>query len=119
MANPEAGEVAIHLAGREWTLRPTYAAIVEIENATGQSIMQLSRSLMAKEWSAQQLVAIVAAGLRAGGERGVRTEDVGEYVLREGFASPALLTAIALFLRNALTGGSSPRPGENQPTDQR
>ena len=46
-ANKHRGEVTISLGGRSYLLRPTFAAIAEIEARSGQGLIGLARRLAA------------------------------------------------------------------------
>jgi hypothetical protein len=110
--NPERGEVTIMLDGRSWVLRPTWQAIAEIEAATDKPIMVLIREVSVARYRATELAAIVAAGLRGAGEKGVQLDKVGESIVRAGLANPDLIRSVSDFLTNALNGGATPGEGE-------
>lgn len=111
MANPQRGEVLITFAGTEYTLTPTYQALVEIERMTGLKIVEIARQLMSGSVGIQDAVAIVTAGMKASGEPAI-ADKVGEMIFEEGLikVSPLLVE----FLNNALTGGEEAEPGEDK-----
>ena len=106
-ANKHRGEVAISLGGRSYLLRPTFAAIAEIEARSGQGLIGLARRLAAGDIRVSDFACIVHAGLRAAGEP-ARFEKVGELVLEEGVAN--LAPAVGEFLRAAIAGGGDETP---------
>ena len=101
VANRHRGDVEIALAGRRFLLRPTFAAIAEIEERSGQGLIALARRLAAGDIRIVDVATIVTAGLRAAGEPAKR-ETVGEMVLETGLGP--LAPAIGAFLRAAITG---------------
>ena len=102
MANPHRGEVALTLGGRSFALRPTFAAIAEIETRCGQGLVALARRLTAGDIRVSDFAVIITAGLKAAGEP-ARYDKVGELVLEEGVG--ALAPAVGEFLRQAIAGG--------------
>ena len=104
VANRHRGDVEIELAGRRFLLRPTFAAIAEIEERSGQGLIALARRLAAGDIRITDVATIVTAGLRAAGEPAKR-ETVGEMVLDSGLG--ALAPAVGAFLRVAISGSIS------------
>ena len=113
MANPQRGDVAITLkvngADREFTMRPTFEAIAEVERATGRGLLAVARSAAAGELGLAEATAIVAAGLKAAGEPATR-EAVGPMVFETGLLN--VLAPLVAFLQGAISGGRAPEPGE-------
>lgn len=101
-ANRHRGEVEVTLGGRRFTMRPSFAAIAEIESRSGQGLVALARRLTAGDIRVSDFATIIAAGLRAAGEP-ARIETVGELVLEEGLGT--LSPAVGEFLRQAISGG--------------
>lgn len=64
--NIHRGEITLQLAG-PLTLRPTFAALAEIEGATGSALVSLARRLANGEATLAELQAIIVAGLRGAG----------------------------------------------------
>lgn len=104
MANSKRGEIDITLGGREYTLRPTFEAMVEFEDKAGRSAYDIMQDL------ANQRVPpfkVIAAGLHAGIKAGFghgrppSFNEVGEMVRKDGI--PAVLGGFTQFLMNALT----------------
>ena len=84
-------------------MRPSFAAIAEIEARSGQGLVALARRLTAGDIRVSDFATIIAAGLKASGEP-ARYERVGELVLAEGVG--ALAPAVGEFLRQAIAGGA-------------
>ena len=116
-ANPERGEIEIELvtpAGsrKTFVLRPTWEAMVEIETRTGLGMIQIANKLSMLQFGYIEAVAIITAGLKAGGDP-ARIETVGPMIFKTGLSN--LIAPIQTFVQNALTGGESPgEPNEGE-----
>ena len=107
--DPKRGDIEIELvteAGkrRGFVLRPSFEAIVEIEEQTGWSIFALARRLAKAELGHQEVACVVGAGLKATGET-VSYDTVGEMILRTGLAD--VLPPVGEFLAKILGGFGS------------
>lgn len=108
-ANPHAGEHTLTLAGVDYLLRPSHAAIVAIEQGTGATLLQLVRDGNVGALSQQDLGVIAQELIRAGaGEEDTATRHVGAAALEkliytEGTAKATI--ALALCLSDAASGG--------------
>lgn len=98
MVNRLRGEVALELGGEALTLRPTFAAIMEIEDRLG-GVVPLASRAAAGDFGLREVAVIVWACLNAadGGSRSL--DEVGERIMGQGLASvtpavSALLTGI-------------------------
>ncbi len=105
-ADPKRGDVEIELATetgerRKLVLRPTFAALHEIEEQTGQSIFALARKLSRGEMGQHDAAHIITAGLKAAGET-ASFATVGEMIARSGLAE--VLGALGDFFGNVLGG---------------
>ncbi|GGK29823.1 gene transfer agent family protein [Salinarimonas ramus] len=84
MANARRGDVAVTIAGRERTLRITLGALAELEDALGaQDLGALAARLAEGRLKARDLVAILGAALRGGGEA-IDDREVAAFALEEG-----------------------------------
>ncbi len=106
MANPHRGEVAVTLAGAEYALRPTFAALAEIEVRAGIGLVALARRFAAAEFGLADMLAVLGPAIAAGG--GAPPEPLGEAVVAAGLAN--LAAPVARFLAGALAG-DTPREG--------
>lgn len=111
VANPHRGEVSLTLDGRSRVLRPSFGAMVALEEAMGMTIPDLSLAVFKEgvvRLSAAQTRQIIAASLvkQAG-------DDVAAMIPDEGFVAAA--QACSKLLVNMVTGGKAPSddaPGE-------
>lgn len=68
MVNRHRGEISAVLDGREWTLCLTLGAIAELEDAFGaQDMGALLKRFASSPLSARDMMKIIVAGLRGGG----------------------------------------------------
>lgn len=71
MANPWAGEVAITIDGAQRSARLSLGALAELEAALGsESLLALAERFEGAAFSTRDVVAVLLAGLRAGGWSG-------------------------------------------------
>ena len=78
MANRHRGEIAAELDGRQWTLCLTLGALAELEDHFSvPSLTGLAEAFAGRPLSSGDLIAILAAGLKGGGNDLTR-EDVAE-----------------------------------------
>lgn len=87
MANEQRGEVCIVLQGREYTLRPSFAAIVAVERRTGCGIMLLARRFVDVTFGLTDAAVVVEECAKAAGE--TLPSDVGECIRRQGIEALA------------------------------
>lgn len=75
MANPYAGEVALHLDGQRFVAKLTLGALAELETAleTG-SLVELVERFESQRFSTKDVLALVVAGLRGGGWQGTAAD---------------------------------------------
>ncbi|WP_114393235.1 gene transfer agent family protein [Oleisolibacter albus] len=109
MANPHAGEVSLTLAGRPYTMRPSFGAMVELEEALGCGVTDLASAILAKGAATlrtSQMAAIIWAGLKGAGTE-LSRDEVGTLVVQTGLA--ACIHPASQLLANMLTGGQPPR----------
>ncbi len=107
------GEVDLELEGVVYRLRPSFAAIAEIEKGSGKSLFELLRAIEQASLTLDDIGIIVAACIRAdaqvrkeSGVASIRPARAGELVYGEdGGALLAVRAALHPLLFNALTGG--------------
>jgi len=108
-ANPIRGEVTVNLPGHgEYLLRPTFDALVQIEQELGEKILILAMSLNGLREAA---VIVHRCGIAAGGK--LPFNQVKELVMRAGLI--ALLPHLRAMLQLALTPAD---PNGEAVTDQ-
>jgi hypothetical protein len=77
MANPYAGEVAIWLDGERHVMRLTLGALAELEAVLEVgSLIELVERFEAGRFSTRDVLALIVAGLRGGGWRGLAADLV-------------------------------------------
>jgi Phage tail tube protein, GTA-gp10 len=104
MANRYRGEISAHIDGVERTLCLTLGAVAELEDAFHASdIQELVEKIGAGHLGARQLIAIIGAGLRGGGND-ISNEEVSEARFAGGIAGMAAI-ASSLFEAAFSTGG--------------
>lgn len=120
MANKQRGEVTIVLSGREYTLRPTFDALCQIEDMLHKTILEVVSDLQDQKISVRALAVIAHAGIRAvEGDKAPTISQLGEAIVSEGLMRAmtgvnnheGLLT----FLLNGILGGEE--PAEANPQD--
>ena len=100
MANRERGEIAVTLAGGEYVLRPTFAALAEIESRAGMGLVPLAQRFLDRQFGLNDVLAVLAPAIKAGGAR--PPEKLGDAVVAAGVLN--LAGPIARFLAHALGG---------------
>ncbi|MCF4166473.1 gene transfer agent family protein [Zavarzinia compransoris] len=97
------GEVRVHLAGRDFLLRPSFAALAETETMAGCGLVPLARRFVDGGYGLRDVVAVLLPALKAGGT--VPAGDVGDLVLDRGLL--AVAPACAALLAAALGPGEA------------
>lgn len=98
--NPYRDEIALVLGGQSYVLRPTFAALAEMEGALGVGLIELCGLISRGKLTLRQLVAVVSAGIKGGG--GTVPADLGGLVLAFGFIP--VLQLVGSWLTGALSG---------------
>lgn len=96
MANPMTGEVEVVLDGKAMTAKLTLGALAELEeDLKAESLLALVERFEAARFSARDVMAVLAAGLRGGGWPGraddLRVAEIGGGPLAAARAAAALL----------------------------
>ena len=90
MANQYKGEIKGKLGGQERTFRLTFDSIVNVENRTGKSIMQVTNSLGANDYSMKDVVIVMHEALQGAGGKYVQSA-VGDMLMQTGMVKGAVL----------------------------
>jgi len=101
--NRARGEVCLRLAGRDFRLRPTFAALAETETMAGCGLVVLARRFLDGSYGIRDVVAVLLPALKAGGA--VMEGEVGDLVLDSGLL--AVAPACAALLAAALGPGEA------------
>lgn len=105
MANPWAGEVRLTLDGKARELRLTLGALAELEaELTGETVLDLIERFEAGRFSTRDVLALIVAGLRGGGWRGVAGDLVSADI--EGGLLECTKVAAQLLARAFTTQGT-------------
>jgi hypothetical protein len=111
MANVQIGEVEIELGGKTYTIKPSFRALVEIEEKSGQACLTIAEGISKGLIPVKTLVAILYGGLVGAGVKDLTFDQVGEFVIEGGmnrYVQPA-----ATFLARGLMANP-----EKKTTDQ-
>lgn len=90
MANQYKGEVKGEFGGKERTFRLTFENIVNIENRTGKSIMEVTNSLGSNNYSMKDVVIVMHEALQGAGGKYVQSA-VGDMLMQTGMVKGAVL----------------------------
>ncbi len=100
MANKHRGEVDITLLGESWTLRPTFGALAEIEDATGLGLAAVVQRFASGAFGIADVAIVLREGMRAVRDDAPDLEAIKPAIIEEGFGKYAL--AAGEFLSNAV-----------------
>jgi hypothetical protein len=90
MANQYKGEVKGKLGDKERTFRLTFDNIVNIENRTGKSILDITNSLGQNNYSLKDVVIVMHEALQGAGGKFTQSA-VGDMVMKTGLMKVAIL----------------------------
>ena len=99
--NQYKGEVTGKLGDKKRTFRLTFESIVNIENITGKSIIQLTTDMSGGKYSFKDLLTILHQGL-LGTKTNILKEAVGDAMMQSGLIKSSELAGIVL--ASAFTG---------------
>ena len=101
-ANSLRGEVSLTLGPREFTLRPSFAAIVAIEERLG-GVISLALRASKGEIGLRDIAALFWEALCDRENSGLTEEALGGLILEEGLAnvSPVVSTLLATILKGS------------------
>ena len=86
--NKYAGEIKASLGGQERVFKLTFERLVHLEDATGKSVMELSRAITAQTFKTMDIVEIVYQGLLGAGGK-FEKNAIGKMVLDDGLVASA------------------------------
>ena len=110
--NQYKGEIKGNLGDKERTFKLTFESIVNIENKTNKSIIQLTQDMSAGKYSFKELLIILHDGLLGAGTNILR-ESVGDAMMKSGLIKSSELAGIVL--ASAFTGDNK---GDDNPLVQ-
>ena len=119
MANQYKGEITGKLGDKERTFRLTFEGIVNIENRTGKSILEITNNMAQNKYSLQDVVIVMHEALQGAGGKFVQSA-VGEMVIKDGLLKVAILCSeilMTLFVGDKKESDSPLVQGENEQKD--
>jgi hypothetical protein len=117
MANQYKGEVKGKLGDKERTFRLTFDNIVNIENRTGKSILDITNNMAQNKYSLQDVVIVMHEALQGAGGKFTQS-SVGDMVLQTGLLKIAILCSevlMTIFTGDKAEEDSPLVQGENEP----
>ena len=117
--NQYKGEVKAVLGKQEKTFRLTFESIVNIENNTGKSIIQLTTDMSSAKYTFKDLLIILHEGLKGAGSNVIQ-KAVGDMIMESGIIKASETAGIVL--ASAFTGQNKDNenplvPAENTQKD--
>ena len=117
--NQYKGEVKGKLGDKERTFRLTFESIVNIENKTGKSIIQLTTDMSSAKYTFKDLLIILHEGLKGAGGNIIQ-KAVGDMIMESGIIKASETAGIVL--ASAFTGQNKDNenplvPAENTQND--
>lgn len=106
MVNPMKNEIEIDLGEDKLMLSPTLGAILEIEQQTGKSILEIVRSVENQEIKLRETLAVIKAASKAAGKM-LLEEEILDLVNKYGAVH--MHTCLADFYLIVLYGGEAYR----------
>ena len=116
MANQYKGEVKGKLGDKERTFRLTFDSIVNIENRTGKSILEITNNMAQNKYSLQDVVIVMHEALIGAGGK-FSQPAVGDMVMKTGLIRIAVLCSeilMTVFVGEKTEEDSPLVQGENE-----
>ena len=117
MANQYKGEITGKLGDKERTFRLTFESIVNIENRTGKSILDITNSMGQNNYSLKDVVIVMHEALQGAGGKFIQSA-VGDMVMKTGLIKVAVLCSeilMTVFTGEKTEEDSPLVQGENEP----
>ena len=119
MANQYKGEIKGKLGDKERTFRLTFESIVNIENRTGKSILEITNNMAQNKYSLQDVVIVMHEALQGAGGKFIQSA-VGDMVIKTGLLKIAILCSevlMTIFTGDKAEEDSPLVQGENEQQD--
>ena len=119
MANQYKGEVKGKLGDKERTFRLTFDSIVNIENRSGKTILDITNNMAQNKYSLQDVVIVMHEALQGAGGKFTQS-SVGDMVLQTGLLKIAILCSevlMTIFTGDKAEEDSPLVQGENEQKD--
>ena len=112
--NKYAGEIKATLGNKERVFKLTFERVVHLEDATGISVMELSRAITEQRFTTKQIVEIIYQALLGAGGK-FEKNAIGKMVIGDGLVKSAGIASNILASLFLTTDELSPLvEGENQ-----
>lgn len=108
MANPLKGQIQVNLAGKDYTVRLSIDALMQIENALDKGIIKMANDMAKGDVRLSDLNAILLPALRGGGND-VQQKDVSKIIAEAGIVQ--VTKVVANLLAQSLTDDSNEESG--------
>lgn len=116
MANAVVGEINISLGGREFTLRPSFFGLAEIEARSDCGLLEIAQEIAQGKIKLKHVVAMVYGGIVGATARGqkpeITYEECGELIVKENYLK--IVPALVTWFGKAIQGDP-----DNQPTEKK
>ena len=86
--NKYAGEIKASLGGQERVFKLTFERLVHLEDATGISVMELSRAITEQRFTTKQIVEIIYQALLGAGGK-FEKNAIGKMIIDDGLVASA------------------------------
>jgi len=119
MANQYKGEVKGKLGDKERTFRLTFDSIVNIENRSGKTILDITNNMAQNKYSLQDVTIVMHEGLLGAGGKFTQGA-VGDMIIQTGLLKIAILCStilMTIFTGDKEEEDSPLVQGENEPKD--
>jgi len=119
MANQYKGEITGKLGGKDRTFRLTFESIVNIESRSGKSILDITNSMSANNYSMKDIVIIIHEALAGAGGKFTHG-SVGDMVMKDGLLKVAIICSeilMTIFTGEKTQEDSPLVQGENEQKD--
>lgn len=111
--NPNRGEVQVTLGGQTHIMRPTFEALVAIEERTGMSLLRIVEKASDRDISLGTIGAVVYEGIKATNpDLKLTFKEVGRLVVASGITN--LIEPVVKLLSEAIVAGQEEAGGNAQ-----
>lgn len=106
MANAAVGEVNLTIGSREFTLRPSFYGLAEIESRADCGILQIAHDISTGKIKLKYIVAIVYGGIVGATTKGIKPEigfeELGDLLVKHNYIT--LVPQVVQWFGKAIAG---------------
>lgn len=106
MANAAVGEVNLTIGSKEFTLRPSFYGLAEIESRADCGILQIAHDISTGKIKLKYIVAIVYGGIIGATTKGIKPEigfeELGELLVKNNYIT--LVPQVVQWFGKAIVG---------------